>query len=117
MYNLNKVFDEFFNQEVVRSFPLDVVETKEGYKVIAELAGVTKENLNISYENDYLVIEALKKLDDNQYLINERSSGKYKRYLFFKEIDEDGITAKLENGLLIIDLKRKESLKKRIVIA
>lgn len=124
MYNFDKVFDElnniFYGQGGYRSFPLDLMEIENGFVVIAEMPGVHKEDVKMNFEDGILTIEADRKKDENaRYLINERDMMHLKRSVNFGDIDEESITAKLENGLLTIVIKTKvpeEKPKKTIII-
>ncbi len=124
MYILNDVFDElnnfFYGQGGYKSFPVDLIEIENGFQVIAEMPGVLKEDVKMSFEDGDLIIEAdRKKSEDAKYLINERDVLHLKRTISFGEINEESITAKLENGLLYVTIKTKapeEKPKKTIVI-
>lgn len=124
MYNLDKMMDDidrfFYGQGGYRSFPLDLVEIENGFEVIAEMPGVQKEDIKMSFEDGILTIEADRKKDAKaKYLLNERDITHLKRSIQFGDIHEDTITAKLENGLLMITIKTKvpeEKPKKTIII-
>lgn len=112
MTSLEKVFNEldnmFYGNGGYRSFPLDLSEIENGYLVVAEMPGVTKENVKIEFEDGILTISAKKSKDEHAtYLINERDTLPLKRSISFGDIDEDTITAKMENGLLMVTIKTK----------
>lgn len=109
---INSVFNElnnmFYGQGGYKSFPLDLVEIKDGFTVVAELPGVNKEDIQMNFEDGVLTIEADRKKDaEAKYLINERDVMHLKRSINFGDIHEDTITAKLENGLLIVTIMTK----------
>ena len=124
MLVFNNVFDElnnfFFGQGGYKSFPVDLIEIENGFQVVAEMPGVQKEDVKISFEDGSLTIEADRsKEEDAKYLLNERDITHLKRTLSFGEINEDSIQAKLENGLLYVTIKTKkpeEKPKKTIII-
>ncbi|MDE6242221.1 MAG: Hsp20 family protein [Anaeroplasmataceae bacterium] len=123
MLIFNNVFDElndfFYGQGGYKSFPVDMVEIENGFKVIAEMPGVEKKDVQMSFEDGVLTIEADRKKDENEkYLINERETTHLKRSISFGEIHEDSIQAKLENGLLIVTIltKKPEDKPKRKII-
>ena len=124
MLILNEVFDElnnfFYGQGGYKSFPVDLLEIKNGFQVIAEMPGVVKENVQLNFEDGVLTIEADRKKDeDAKYLINERDVTHLKRSINFGDISEDTISAKMENGLLIVTILTKapeEKPRKTIVI-
>ncbi|MDE6408115.1 MAG: Hsp20 family protein [Anaeroplasmataceae bacterium] len=124
MLIFNNVFDElndfFYGQGGYKSFPVDMVEIENGFKVIAEMPGVQKADVQMSFEDGVLTIEAdRKKNEDEKYLINERDTTHLKRSISFGDIHEDSIQAKLENGLLIVTIltkKPEEKVKRKIII-
>lgn len=124
MYTLDKVFDDFnrifYGQGGYRSFPLDLIEIENGFVVIAEMPGVDKKDIKMDFEDGILTIEADRKKDDKaKYLLSERDTMHLKRSVQFGDINEESITAKLENGLLYITIKTKvpeEKPKKSIII-
>lgn len=124
MYSLDNVFDDlsnfFYGQGGYKSFPLDLVEIKNGFVVIAEMPGVAKEDIKMNFEDGILTIEADRKKDETlKYLIDERDTTHLKRSINFGDIHEDSITAKLDNGLLTVTIMTKvpeEKPKKSIII-
>ncbi|MDE6013996.1 MAG: Hsp20 family protein [Anaeroplasmataceae bacterium] len=124
MYYINKMFEDlnqiFYGQGGYKSFPLDLVEIENGFMVIAEMPGVEKQDIHMNFEDGVLTIEADRKKDDKAtYLINERDVMHLKRSVNFGDINEDSISAKLENGLLKVTILTKEpeeKPKKSIII-
>ena len=122
MREIIKMLEEFnsvlYEEEKTRSFPIDLVEIENGYRLDAELPGVEKESIDISFEDGYLTITAKKNQEEGKYLFSERYDGNWKRVIYFGNIKEDKISAKLDNGILsvTITLKKEEITKKNIVI-
>lgn len=122
MREIIKMLEEFnsvlYEEEITRSFPIDLVEIENGYRLDAELPGVEKESIDISFEDGYLTITAKKNQEEGKYLFSERYYGNLKRVIYFGNIKEDKISAKLDNGILsvTITLKKEEITKKNIVI-
>lgn len=110
VYNLMKEFNSMFmDNEIVKGFPLDVLEIENGYEIIADIPGVSKENVSITFEDGMLTIEAVpNKNEGKKYFIKERNSYKLKRVISFGDIEEEAITAKLENGVLMVKLLVKK---------
>ena len=110
MEELNNMF---YTQNQNRGFPVDVTLENNTYKVYAEMPGVNKEDIKLSFENGTLTIVAEAKKDKKEkYLIRERNTPKYKRELYFGDILEDSIQAKYDLGVLEITIKLKEKEKK-----
>ncbi len=110
---LNKIddfFDDLWKRDSRSSFNIDVKENDRGYCVEAELPGVKKEDVNLSYNNERLSITIQKNEHTEErkgkYIHQERRYGQMQRSLYIPDVDEKGINAKFENGLLIIDMPK-----------
>ena len=92
---------------------MDVKETDGAYELTAELPGMKKENISLSYENSYLTIEAKKeeqkdeKDDGGNYIRRERSTGSVSRSFYIDGIDESKVSAEFKDGVLKIDLPKQ----------
>lgn len=96
---------------------VDVLKEDNGYKVLGVLPGVKKEDVEISFEDGILTIEATKKINkDQKYLVNEINSSKYRRVINFGNINVDKITASLIDGILTVNVVVMEKTTKSIVI-
>lgn len=117
---LNMELNNIFKEPEARSFPVDVVEAENGFVVFAEMPGVKKENVNVTFEDGKLTIEGKKEAVENtdKYLIKERANIPYKRVISFGDILDDQITAKLEDGILKVTIttKEPEKISKSIII-
>lgn len=100
-----------------RAFPVDVVEDGDHYIVSAELPGFTEEEVDITLNDNLMVISAQKKEEENQenapkYLIRERAEGQFKRsFALPKDADRDSIKATLKEGLLNLTIGKKPEAK------
>jgi len=99
----------------------DIFETEDALTVVMEVPGVNKEAVDISVENDVLKIEA--KIDPSKYdgmepLYTEYNVGHFSRsFTLSNKIDQQQISAKLEDGILTLILKKvKEATPRRISI-
>ena len=111
--NLFKELDGLFNERSYQGFIADVIEIENGYKIVGELPGVNKEDINIEFEDGVLYVSASIKVDDNEkYLLRERRNKNLRRTFSLGDIDEESIKAKFENGLLIVSVLFKEEVKK-----
>lgn len=107
------------NHEYYIGFPLDVTEDDTSYTVTADLPGVEKENINVSFLDGILTITAKKDYpkDHNKYLIHERSFMNMKREINFGDVLEDTISAKLNDGVLtVVVAKEPKRIEKTIEI-
>ncbi len=108
------LFDDFFtDSHVVRgNFKIDVKDLKDKYVVEAELPGLLKEDVSITFENDNLVIRISKenvKDEETKYIHKERYSFKSERKIYLPEVDPTKLRAKFENGVLVITLEKLEN--------
>ena len=106
------------------SIPVELVEQEKNYVVLAEVPGVKKEDLNIDVDKFSLTISAKKEQHtsekDDYYRRTEFSYGEFSRSICFpEEVNTNEIEAKLENGILKVELAKKElekNDKKKITI-
>lgn len=120
---INNFFDEFFTpaaESIEKSMATDARKTENGIELYVDLAGFKKEEVELKYEKGYLTVTAKKSednKDDKSFLMRERSVIKSRTY-YVGEVNEDGITAKLDGGVLSVALPKKVEVenKKTIVI-
>ena len=94
----------------------DIRETDEGYEVIMDLPGFKKDEIEVQLENGYLTVSATKGLDKDEadkkgkYICRERYAGEMSRSFYVGEdiLDTD-IHARFENGILKLDVPKKEA--------
>jgi HSP20 family protein len=99
----------------------DIFETEDALTLVMELPGVEKEAIEVNVENDVLRIEArldFAKYDGLEPLYTEYNIGHFARsFTLSNKIDQQQITAQLDDGVLTLTLKKaKESLPRRIAI-
>lgn len=127
--DLYSVMDRFMNDAFPStqatyggSFPLDIKDQETSYLVVAELPGVTKESVELVAKDNKLTISVNQATEseskEDGYLHRERRNTSLSRSIFIKNVDLDGITAKLENGLLEVILPKlqPEATQKNIPI-
>ena len=94
----------------------DIRDTDEGYEVIMDLPGFKKDEIEVQLENGYLTVSAAKGLDKDEadkkgkYICRERYAGEMSRSFYVGEdiLDTD-IHARFENGILKLDVPKKEA--------
>ncbi|MDO4617306.1 MAG: Hsp20/alpha crystallin family protein [Lachnospiraceae bacterium] len=94
----------------------DVKETETGYELDIDLPGYSKEDVKAELKEGYLTISAKKETDDGKkdedgkYIRRERYFGSCSRsYFVGKEVEQEDIKAKFENGILKISVPKKEA--------
>ena len=83
---------------------VDVYESDHGCLVRADLPGVKKDGLTLRFEDDRLFIEG--RAEDNQHVLR-RSFG------LRDQVDPEAIAAKLEDGVLEVQLPKAERARPR----
>ncbi len=99
----------------------DIYETDQALSVVMEMPGVEKKDINVSLENDVLRVEGqidFSKYEGMEPVYTEYNIGHYARsFTLSNKIDQDGISAQLEDGVLTLTLpKAKEAQPRRITI-
>jgi len=102
---------------------VDVYETDKEVVVESAIAGVTADELNISLEQDILIIKGERKDPaeadkEKNYFVKECYFGPFEKEIILpKEVNTSQIKAKMKNGFLIIRLpKEKEGDSQKIEI-
>lgn len=98
---------------------VDIYETNDDYNLVANMPGVSREDVKIKIEEGDLVIMGrtnfLGELQ-HKFLMKEIDSSNYfRKFKISESIDEDKIDAKLENGRLYVHLPKVERVKPRTI--
>lgn len=106
--------------EAVWKAPTNIYELENAYNVEIDLPGVAKDAVTINVEDSVLTVEAqisdsYDKVDKDsedstvKTIRSERFSGTVKRsFTLSEDVNEDSISAKLDNGVLTITLAKRE---------
>ena len=114
-----------YGKNAARMMKTDVKETKDGYELAVDLPGFKKEEIHLELQNGYLTISTEKNLENKEekegkILRQERYSGTMQRSFYVGgNLTEEDIQAKYEDGVLRVDLPKKEPKvpeKKQILI-
>lgn len=105
--------DDFFSPMSFannQNFNADIRETENEYLVAAELPGVKKEDINLEYRNNNLIISAKRNEEINEekdnYIRRERTYGEFSRGFRVDNVDKSKICAKFEDGELKVVLPK-----------
>ena len=98
---------------------LDVSETDTAIEVIADLPGLEKKDIEISLDDDVLVIkgerkEEHKETDKHIHKMERRYGSFYRAVRLPAEVKSNEIDASFKNGELKITLPKSEEARKRI---
>jgi HSP20 family protein len=134
-----KPFDQVFDQMLSQQFPnfyeqtgidflkgaypkCNIIDNTGDVQVIAEIPGLTKDDVNIKVENGVMTISGkqstVAKDSEVKYIRRELKHSSFKRSFELSDtLNPSKISAKFENGILNITIpKKEESLPKAIDI-
>ena len=106
---------DFWNTRDLAEFKTDVLDEGDHYELEADLPGFQKEDIQLELQGDTLVISAERhsnaeeKNKDGKVLRMERSYGSYQRSFDVSRIDTANIHAAYENGVLKLQLPKKNA--------
>lgn len=106
----SQVFDSTYYPSV------DLKEKDNKYLLDADMPGINESDIDIDFKNNTLTIRGEKKSEmetkDIDSVCMERSYGAFRRDIAFdEEVDPDNIKADLKNGVLHVELAKKEKSK------
>lgn len=119
------LFNDFFDNDFwmtntkknVTAPTVNMIDEEKDYKVEVAAPGMTKEDFQIKLDNDNNLIIALEKKTQNEerqkknhkYLRREFSYSKFQQaFTLPDDVEKDKITAKMNDGVLTIDIPKKE---------
>lgn len=99
---------------------IDVYETKNELIIVAPIAGVKMEDINLTVTEDILTIKGQRSLDSNildeDYLIQECFWGNFSRSIVLPtSVDSTKISANFKDGVLKISIPRTEKIKTKLI--
>lgn len=102
----------------MRDFPIDVLDEADKVRIVAELPGFKKEDIETAIEDNYLVIKAEKKEEkeekEKDYIRSERRYGLFKRRIQIPtDVNMDQVSATYKNGVLEVTMPKTEPAKKK----
>ena len=97
----------------------DIYETRDALKVVLEMPGVDKSNVNVRVEDGVLTVEGrldFSKYRDLQPIYTEYNIGNYSRsFRLTTKIDQSKIGAEMKDGVLSLVLPKAEEAKSRTI--
>lgn len=127
-HRFSEMLDEFFSDALGvnpgNAFTprADISEDDKAYHIELVLPGLKKSDININVEGSHLTVSGERKFEERKetkkYHLIESGYGKFSRtFALNDDVKENGINAHFENGVLKIDLeKREEKVAKQIEI-
>lgn len=97
--------------------PVDIFEDEAGFTLIADMPGVSKEQLGVRVTGDSLVIEGSASVPatvNMELVYGEVQNPQYRRsFTLSRELDPGKIEAKLNNGVLRLRIPKAEEARPR----
>lgn len=94
-----------------------IVETENAFVLTAEMPGVGKDGVDVSIEEDRLIVTGRRNPETapkGRMVYRETRQANYRRAFELEGlIDADHVSAKIEHGILRVELPKAESLKPR----
>ena len=106
--------DDFFPRRESQIMKTDIKEKKDKYVIQMDLPGYEKDNIDLQLKDGYLEVTAsVEKEEDNskdeKFVHKERFYGHCSRSFYVgDEISEEDIHAQFKNGILEIDIPKKD---------
>ena len=115
-YRFSDMFNDFFGEENYRGVYSDpkvnVIEEKEHFELEIAIPGVSKDDISIDVENDNLNISHKEKEESEKKAVYNRREFDYshfeRSFHLPKTIDSGKIKARMDNGILTINLPKRE---------
>lgn len=110
--------DPFFTDHESKIMKTDIKEKKDEYLINIELPGYQKENIKMEIEDGYLTVHAEVNSDNEEkeegkFVRRERYVGSCSRSFYVgTEVKSEEIKASFKNGMLKIEIPKKEEDKK-----
>jgi len=96
---------------------VDIYETKEQLWLWADMPGVDERSLNVHLDEGVLTIEGqvdLQQYENMNPLYTEYGVGNYlRRFTLSNDVDSDRIVARMQNGVLALEIPKSERAKPR----
>ena len=124
--DMSRLFDEMWRRSARSGqgsnwYPaIDVRENANEYKIVAELPGMSKDDVKISVTDNIVTIRGEKKAQVEETNENwhqmERTYGAFERsFTLGTTVDPNGVKARFESGVLTIVLPKSEEARPREV--
>jgi HSP20 family protein len=109
----------FSGGRAARSMPMEAMRRGDEFLVFLDLPGVQPDDVDVTVERNVISIRAHRaprRQEGDEVIVDERPYGEFTRQLFLGDnLDPGGLTADLENGVLIMRIPVSEASKPRRV--
>ncbi|MCK5147615.1 Hsp20/alpha crystallin family protein [bacterium] len=94
---------------------VDLAENKDSFEVVAEIPGMSKEDIKIKFQDQVLTLSGERvreEKNETQYHRNERFYGSFERSFYFpQDVIPDEIKANYKDGVLTVVIPKSEKVK------
>jgi HSP20 family protein len=113
--------DAFADEGIARGTwnpTVDIYENKDRIVITGDLPGMNREDIHLTFENNVLTLSGERRFEkkdeaDNYHRV-ECSYGTFTRSFAVQQTESiEGVTAEYDNGILRIDLPKREEVKAR----
>ena len=118
MRDFEDIDKKLYGKHAAHIMKTDVHEHDDCFEAAIDLPGFKKDEVTITLENGYLVVEAAKGLDKDtkdqkgKVIRQERYAGAMQRSFYVGEnLTEEDIKAKMEDGVLKLTIPKKDAPK------
>ena len=119
--DMKNVEKKLYGRKASHVMKTDIKETDNGYELVVDLPGFTKDEVQATLENGYLTISAEKGLDKDEkeketghYIRKERYAGACSRSFYVGEdVEQADIKAEFKHGILTLFVPKKWSYVKK----
>lgn len=118
-FNNDVLFPRFFDNEIRKSLPaVNIMESKEDYKIEVAAPGLHKEDFRIDLENNVLTVysEREEKKEGNEDKVMRKEFNYYsftRSFTLPMTVNADKIEATHKDGILYITIPKKEEAKEK----
>lgn len=92
--------------------PVDILESQTEWRVVADLPGVAKDDVELDVDNDRLTLRATRHPVDGGTLVagRDRATTYERSFVVPKTVDRDAVRAELRDGVLTLTLPKSASV-------
>ncbi|MEW6727126.1 MAG: Hsp20/alpha crystallin family protein [Bacillota bacterium] len=114
-HSINRLFEDIYPRQGNLTqgwmFPVDIKETPEAILVKAEIPGVSKDDIKVTFDNNVLTIRGERKSEEKEeganFLRVERKYGSFSRsFSVDVPVDQEKIKASYKDGVLEVVLPK-----------
>ena len=113
-------FNNFWFQSYKDGALMNAKEVEDSYILQFRAVGLDKKDIQVNFDDDVLVVKSLndrKKESDTSWLRHEFWQDTLnKRIIIPENADKDQTQAKVENGILTVEIKKKEKSQRAIEV-